>query len=92
MADVAELLLESWSHVSTGAVPPTPLLKALVSKVLPAQHPRLNTAASLWQQLSHTAAAFLLQCLGYGILTFSILVKLPQVRRCDGHAAQTLCL
>jgi hypothetical protein len=33
MAEVAELLHESWGHVSTGALPPPNLIKALISKV-----------------------------------------------------------
>jgi hypothetical protein len=34
MAEVLQLLQESWTHVAAGAVPPTPLVKALISKVL----------------------------------------------------------
>lgn len=47
---ISALLQQSWAFVSAGTLPPTNLLKALISKLL-----------------------------GYGILTFSILVKLPQV-------------
>lgn len=81
MAEVAELLLQSWGFVSAGSLPPTNLLKALISKVCLPRHrqPALIPQQNISMTVSATWHTRPSQLLGYGILTFSILVKLPQV-------------